>query len=100
MATAEQSAEAAGMSLTDFKALKPSQRMVFAARADAGTPYSDHAKRERVQAETELAALENRLSKLGSEQPAKFANGLELQRRTREFVADRIAGIRRRLDQP
>jgi hypothetical protein len=97
MADIESAAEAAGMTIADFKALKPAQRMVFAARADHGHAMPDHAKIDRIRDESELATLETRLAKLDAEPPAKFANGRGVQAHTREFITDRIAGIRRRM---
>ena len=97
MATIEQAVEASGFTLEQFRKLTPAQRMIFAARADAGTHMPDHAKIDRIRTETDLAQLELRLARLNGESPARFANGRALQTQTSEFIIDRIAGIRRRL---
>jgi S-adenosylmethionine:diacylglycerol 3-amino-3-carboxypropyl transferase len=97
MATIEQAVEASGFTLEQFRKLTPAQRMIFSARADAGTPMPNTARIDRIRDESNLAQLEVRLARLNGESPARFANGRALQTQTREFITDRIAGIRRRM---
>jgi hypothetical protein len=100
MATIEEAAEAAGMSVDNFVKLSPANRLIFAARVDrAGASHVDVAKRDAIKDASDLVTLERRLTRLNAENP-RFASGLAHQDKVRSYIQDRIAGIRRRMDAP
>jgi hypothetical protein len=100
MANIEAAFEASGLrSLEDFRKLSAVTRAQFAARADRGTHVSDHAKIERIKTESTLAKVEHELQQIEQQPKPRFANGIAQHERTRQFLEDRAAGLRRRLEQ-
>lgn len=94
-ANIEAAAEAAGITVEQFRRLSPQNRMAFARRVtDASRPYVDVVRRDVFLAQTELSKIEARIARINNT-PAGSAGQRQQAERNLAFLQDKASGLRR-----